>query len=213
MHGKPILYAAKGGGSAIVEALFALAGLDYEVRYSSWESLPDEQLLAVNPQGEIPALCLENGEILTETAAITLWLGDRFPDSGLVPPAGDPRRPLFLRRLVWLVASVYPTFTYADHPERFVKHEAGARQLRESTERRRRQLWQQLEREVTTPWVCGPEMTAVDIFLAVMSCWRPRRQWFLRNCPKLGAIAQRVDGLEALQGVWRDNGISAARRD
>lgn len=201
------LYAARGGGSAIVEAMFAVAGLDCEVRYFSWENLPDEELLAVNPLGEIPALRLENGEILTETAAIALWLGDRLPDSGLVPPAGDPSRAQFLRRLVWLVAAVYPTFTYGDHPERFVNHSEGAQQLRDATEQRRRQLWRQLEGELEGPWVCGGEMTALDIFIAVMSCWRPRRQWFSRECPKLFAIARRVERLESLQKMWRDNDL------
>lgn len=201
------LYAAKAGGSTIVEALFALVGLDCEIRYFSWDELPSEELLAVNPLGEIPALRLENGEILTETAAITLWLGDKFPASGLVPPAGDLSRAQFLRRLVWLVAAVYPTFTYADHPDRFIPDKKGAAQLREATERRRQDLWRQLEAELDGPWTCGAEMTALDIFIAVMTCWRPRRHWFSQECPKLFAIAQRVDQLEALKEVWRRNGL------
>lgn len=200
-----ILYGAKGGGSAIVEALLTLAGQKYQTKYFSWEQLPNEELLAVNPLGEIPALRLESGEILTETAAIALWLGDRFPGSGLVPPPNDRRRPGFLRHLVWLVAAVYPTFTYGDHPERFVANKEGARQLRESTERRCQQLWRQLEAELDGPWLCGNEMTALDIFVAVMSYWRPQRQWFERECPKLFAIARRVDQLEPLGEVLRRN--------
>lgn len=204
------LYAAKGGGSTIVEALFALVELDCEIRYFSWDELPGEELLAVNPLGEIPALQFENGEILTETAAITLWLGDRFPTSGLVPSADDPRRAQFLRRLVWLVAAVYPTFTYGDHPERFVESRDGAAQLREATEQRRQNLWRQLEAELDGPWTCGAEITALDIFVAVMTCWRPRRQWFAAECPKLFTIAQRVDQLEVLHEVWRRNGLPPA---
>lgn len=205
-----ILYAAKGGGSAIVEALLTLAGLEYRCEYFSWNTLPDEKLLAVNPSGEIPALRLEHGEILTETAAIALWVGDRYPSSGLVPAADDPRRVQFLRRLIWLVAAVYPTFTYGDHPERFVAGSSGARQLRDATEQRRQKLWRQLETELETPWVCGVEMTALDIFVAVMSCWRPRRQWFAAECPKLFAIAQRVEQLEKLRAIFRDNGLPPA---
>ncbi|MBB3061516.1 glutathione S-transferase family protein [Microbulbifer rhizosphaerae] len=205
MSDELILYAAKGGGSAIVEALLTLAGQKYQVRYFSWEQLPDKELLAINPLGEIPALRLANGEILTETAAITLWLGDRFPSCGLVPPADDAHRAEFLRRLVWLVAAVYPTFTYGDHPERFVANDEGARQLRESTEQRCQQLWRQLEAELDGPWVCGNEMTALDIFVAVMSSWRPRREWFARECPKLFAIARRVDQIETLGEILRRN--------
>ncbi|MCW8125356.1 glutathione S-transferase family protein [Microbulbifer halophilus] len=207
MAEQPTLYAAKGGGSAIIEALFALAGVDCKVRYFSWEELPDDELLAVNPLGEIPALRLPGGEVLTETAAITLWLGDGFPDSGLVPSAGDPRRNQFLRHLIWLVAAVYPTFTYSDHPERFVADREGAQSLYDSTERRRQQLWRQLEAELEGPWLCGGAMTALDVFIAVMSSWRPQRDWFARECPTLFTIARQVDRLQPLQPVWRDNGL------
>ncbi|MFC6633885.1 glutathione S-transferase family protein [Microbulbifer taiwanensis] len=199
------LYAARGGGSAIVEALLTLTGQEYRVEYFSWEDLPNEELLAVNPLGEIPALRLDNGDLLTETAAITLWLGDRFPASKLVPPADDPVRVQFLRRLVWLVAAVYPTFTYGDHPERFVPDKTDAVQLRETTDLRRQALWRQLEKETGGPWICGGRRTALDIFIAVMSCWRPRRQWFAAECPQLFAIAQRVDQLDTLKKVWSRN--------
>lgn len=208
MTGQLTLYGARGGGSAIVEALFALAGIEYQVRYFSWEDLPDSELLAINPQGEIPALRLENGEILTETAAIALWIGDHFPESGLVPPAGGPCRNRFLHRLIWLVAAVYPTFTFSDHPRRFVPGDDGAQALYESTERRRQQLWRQFEAELDAPWACGEEMTAVDVFIAVMSCWRPRRAWFAQECPKLFAIARQVDKLTPLHRVWRDNELA-----
>lgn len=201
------LYAARGGGSAIVEAQLVLCGVDYTAEYFSWEALPNKALFAVNPLGEIPALRLQSGEILTETAAVTLWLGDQYPESGLVPLATDARRAQFLRRLIWLVAALYPTFTYGDHPERFVDSEAACRQLRTATDRRRSQLWKQLEQEIphSAEWLCGGQMTAVDIFLAVMSCWRPRREWLARECPTLYRIARQLDGHPLLGPVWLAN--------
>jgi GST-like protein len=54
---------------------------------------------------------------MTETAAIALMILDQRPD--LAPAPGTPQRPQFQRLLVWLVANVYPTFTYADYPERW----------------------------------------------------------------------------------------------
>jgi GST-like protein len=38
-----------------------------------------------------------------------------------------------------------------------------------------------------------------------MSRWRPRRAWFAEHCPKLHAIALRVDGDPRLTGVWTRN--------
>ncbi len=66
----------------------------------------------------VPTLELENGAIVTETAAIALMVLDRRPD--LAPPVGQAERQQFQRLLIWFVANVYPTFTYADYPERWV---------------------------------------------------------------------------------------------
>ncbi|MBZ4236614.1 hypothetical protein LAM40_24290, partial [Mycobacterium tuberculosis] len=41
-------------------------------------------------------------------------------------PAGDPARARFLRLLVWIVANIYPTFTYGDYPERWAPRDAEA---------------------------------------------------------------------------------------
>ncbi len=61
---------------------------------------------------------------MTETAAIALMILDQRPD--LAPAPGTPQRQQFQRLLVWLVANVYPTFTYADYPERWAPAAAGA---------------------------------------------------------------------------------------
>ena len=49
------------------------------------------EFLKINPGGKVPAL--QDGElILTESAAILTYLGDKFPDKKLVPPAGSADR-------------------------------------------------------------------------------------------------------------------------
>jgi glutathione S-transferase len=44
---------------------------------------------AINPLGYVPALRLDDGTVLTENAAILQYVADRFPKSGLAPPASD----------------------------------------------------------------------------------------------------------------------------
>ena len=50
-----------------------------------------EEFLKINPAGKVPAL--RDGDlILTESAAIVTYLGDKFPDKQLVPPTGATAR-------------------------------------------------------------------------------------------------------------------------
>lgn len=205
---KPRLFGARGGGSAIIEAVFTLAGLDYDIDYVDWDALhdPEGRLAAINPLREIPTLQLPGGRLLTESAAICLWAGDQAPASGLVPAPGDAQRAVFLNRLVWFVANIYPTFTFADHPERFLPAEDGAAQLRAAMEARRQMLWRQLEAEtIGTPWLLGERLTALDIYVSVMTRWRPKRAWFKDNCPALHVVATRVDDIAALAPIWQEN--------
>jgi glutathione S-transferase len=122
---KITLYGRRGWGSAIVEAQLEWLGLDY-----TYEAVGDllrsaearRSLAPVNPLAQVPTLVLPNGQILTESAAITLYLADMTGHDELVPPPGSVGRPDFLRWLIFLVANVYPTYTYADEPNRFVPY-------------------------------------------------------------------------------------------
>jgi glutathione S-transferase len=52
----------------------------------------DGDFLNVSSKGAVPVLVLENGERLTETAAVLQCIADLRPESGLAPPPGDPDR-------------------------------------------------------------------------------------------------------------------------
>lgn len=136
---KITLYGRRGWGSTIVEAQLEWLGLDY-----TYEAVGDllrsaearRTLAPVNPLAQVPTLVLANGQILTESAAITLYLADMTGRDDLVPPPDSEQRPEFLRWLIFLVANVYPTYTYADEPDRFVP-DAAARGPPLSGHRRR----------------------------------------------------------------------------
>ena len=201
------LLACKGCGSAIAEAAFELAGLPYEreeVDYSAG-SPTRERLLAVNPLGQVPALVLPDGRVITESAAMVLYAHDHAPHAHLVPGREDPTRESFHRWLFFLVAAIYPTFTYGDEPAKWVPEKLGAKALRESTDRHREALWQQVEAEAREPWFLGEQRSALDLYLAVMTRWRPRRAWFAANTPRIVAIAQRAAALPEVSPVMARN--------
>ena len=201
------LYGAPGWGSTIVEALLTWCGAEFRFEdVSGFDSAGParERLMALNPLAQVPTLVLPGGEVMTESVAIALLLAEEYPNAGLAPAAGSAARARFLRRLVWLTAAVYPTFSYDDYPERWTVSDQAELQRRVGAHRER--LWRLFEAELGTgDWVLGEEFSALDIFVGVMTRWKPRRDWFAVECTGLFAIARRVDGLERLQGVWGRN--------
>src|SRR5262249_55626047 len=111
----------------------------------------------------------------------------------------------FLRLLVWLVANVYPTFTYGDFPKRWT--ESGAEELVAATNRYREDLWRWLETQVEGPFVLGEEPCLLDAYLAVMVAWQPRMEWFRSQTPRLAAAAERARALPAIAPVIARNGL------
>lgn len=199
------LYAVSGWGSAIAEALLTLAGQPYvreELQLYGEGPLPDrDRLLAINPLGQIPTIRLPDGAILTETAAVALLLADRAP--GLAPPADAPERAAFLRWLIFLVAAIYPTFTYGDDPERWAP--SAGKELRVSTDAARKAQWQQVEGEAVGPWFLGERFSAIDVYIGVMVHWRPGRKWFVEACPRLLEIADAIKAMPELAAIFAAN--------
>ncbi len=208
MSGSYTLYGRAGWGSTIVEAQLDWYGLPF-----AFEPVDDlfkspearQRLEKVNPLAQVPTLVLPNGEIMSESAAITLLLADITGTESLVPGSGAPERARFLRWLVFLVANIYPTFTYADDPARFVSVNAARDPFRAAADAYAQRLWRQVETEARAPWFLGERFSALDLYVAVMTRWRPRRGWFEIETPKLFAIARRVDVLPQLTEMWKRN--------
>ena len=209
--GKMRLFGEPGWGSAIVEAQLDWYGLAYDFErvgdlFKSAESR--QRLSAVNPLAQIPTLVLADGTVLTESAAITLHLAELTGLDSLVPNAGDAARLPFLRWLVFLVANVYPTYTYGDEPTRFVDGADAAQSFRGHVDTYAKKLYAQLESAAASPWFLGERFSALDIYICVMTRWRPKREWFATNTPNLAAIAARTEQVPQLAACWARNQLS-----
>ena len=148
---------------------------------------------------------MPDGSVMSESAAITLLLADITGQDTLVPKPGAPERAKFLRWLVFLVANIYPTFTYADDPARFVSVNAARDPFRAATDAYAQRLWRQVNGEAGAPYFLGERFSALDIYIAVMTRWRPKRGWFEIETPKLFAIARHADQIPELRPVWTRN--------
>ncbi len=200
------LYGCKGCGSVAVEALLRMAQLPYEyVDAIQWQ--PEFKripaLERLNPLGQVPVLVLDDGSVMTESAAMLIWLGEQVP--GMVP--ADPRaRAQFLRWMCFVPASLYSVFSFRDFPERWVEGEAAQTAFRDKLTERQRDMWRTMESALApAPYALGKDMTVLDVYLAMLSRWSPGRKWVQENCPKLAAAAELTEQHPIVRQTWKEN--------
>lgn len=199
-----VLYGAAGAGSAIVEALAALAGLTLDfVQADPMTPEGRARLLELNPMAQAPTLRLAEGGVMTESVAIAMLIARRA--GRLEPPADSPEWAQHLRWLVF-VANIYATFWYADDPSRVLKDAAAQAELKDALNEHRKRLWRILEGEAQGgDAFFRSGRSALDVFIAVMTHWTPKRPWFAAECPKLVRIAEAVAAEPAAHAAFARN--------
>lgn len=204
-----ILYGRRGWGSVLAEAQLVWYNMAFEF-HTVGDLFADQQarqsLTQINPLAQIPTLVLPNGSVLTESAAITLWLAEQAGSDDLVPESTDPQRSLFLRWLIFITSNIYPTYTYADHSAQFVWEESSQSRFEFCVYQYAERLYSILNTEASTPWFLGHRFSAIDIYICAMTHWNhPGQSWFSTHAPKLFAIAATTRTLPQLSNVWEQN--------
>lgn len=200
-----ILYGAPGSGAVAVEAALTLLGAPYEVvEAAPYESATDIEALArVNPMRQVPALILHSDEVMTESAAILIWLADSRPQAGLAPTLDAPERVRFLRWMAYVSAQIYALYWLRDEPSRLVDDERQQALLKARAEARIVHCWGEMERQVTPgTWLLGDRLSVLDLYVTVVSRWGPGRRRFYAAAPRMGEVTRRLDAEPRLAGLW-----------
>lgn len=199
------IYGASGSGSMAVEAAMTLLGMPYEVIEAATWTGEDARAVVrpVNPLAQVPTIVFPDGEVMTESAAILIWLGDLKPELGLAPQTGDPLRRRYLRWMAYVPSQIYAMFLLKDDPTVWLHGKEPQEELRERAIERIKTCWKIMEAALEpSPWLLGDRFSLLDLYVAVVSRWTPRRTWFDEACPKLASVAHRVDALPELKPFW-----------
>ncbi|MCP4620418.1 MAG: glutathione S-transferase family protein [Bradyrhizobium sp.] len=135
--------------------------------------------LAINPLGKVPAI--RHGDALvTEQVAIYIYLADLFPEAGLTPALGDPRRGPYLRWIAYYGSSFEPALI-----DKFMKHEPAP--VTQSPYSDYETMLGVLEAQLSRgPYLLGERITAADILWGVALGWTmmfglvPKKDVFVR---------------------------------
>ncbi len=208
MRGEYLVYGAAGSGSVPVEAALTLLGAPYSVveRVVWADKATAEQMAAVNPQKQIPALVLPSGELMTESAAILVHLADSHPQSGLSPAWDSPMRPRFLRWMTYVAAQIYSLYWIRDDLSRLAADKPHEAVIKERTTARIEACWRMMGEQVTPAgaYMLGDQLSVLDLYVAVVSRWGPRRKGFYAAAPGLAEVVKRVDADPRLATFWAE---------
>ncbi len=205
MSGAFTVYGSPGYGSTIVEAALELLGLPWTSVEAGPNGTVEEQarLRALNPLKQTPVVVTPEGRTLTESGAILVWLGDLHADRGLAPAIDAPERADYLRWMAYIPAQIYPMYLLKDHPDRWVRDDDAVDQLREAAVEQIKTAWTAMEGQIRpAPFILGERMSLLDLYVTIVSRWTPRRVWFAELCPKLNAVAERIDAMPELREFW-----------
>ncbi len=206
------LYYAPKSASMGVRVILDEIGVPYELLETSivqGEQRPPEQL-KINPNGWVPVLLWDSGAMY-ECAAITIFLCDRHPETGLAPATNAPTRALYLQTLVYFSNSVQNAFQLTYYPDRFSNSPEGEPGAQERGNRRLRETWSVVDRQIgRKEWVLGDHFSAADIYLFMLTTWlrptkgHPSVEEFPNVGRVAGAVAQRPT-VQRVYGPWFAN--------
>jgi glutathione S-transferase len=202
------LYGVKGGGSTAVEALLAELGLPHEVK--DVERNPDRTFppwfLKLNPAAQIPVLRLPDDSVMTESAAMMLYLADLAPDRGLAPPTTSAARAQYLRWMVYLSAAVYETDLRVYYAPRYSTDAAHAPAIKaKATLDMGRQFGILADALGSRPYLLGDAFSALDIYAAMLLCWAPDVPALFARHANLKTLHDRVSQRPAVAPIWLRN--------
>jgi GST-like protein len=126
-------------------------------------------------------------------------------DAADVNRAHEPRHPPSAGVSAKPGQLLYPTYTYADDPSRFVKDEAARAGFRAECDAYAQRLWLAVEMATGAPWFLGQRLSALELYFAVMTRLRPRRDWYAEHAPRILAAGERAAALEAVVPVMARN--------
>lgn len=159
--------------------------------------------LQINPKGSVPALQLDNGELLTEGPAIVQYLADLNPESGLAPANGTLARYRLQELLGFINSELHKGYSPLFNP---ATPEAVRAERKEALHKHYSFLEQRLAEQ---PWLLGDEFSAADAYLFTVTNWAGHVDLDLSRFSAIAAFQQRVVTRAPVQAAMKAEGLIA----
>ncbi len=155
----------------------------------------------VNPKGYVPALELEDGQLLTEVGTIIQYVADLKPEKGLMPQSGAFERYRAQEWINFISSEIHKSFsplwrdtTPAETREAF----------KETLAKRFDHLSERLK---SNQFLMGDRFMAPDAYLFTVLNWSPIVGVDLSKWPALMGFMERVKTRPAVREAMKDEGL------
>lgn len=155
----------------------------------------------INPKGYVPALVLDDGQVITEVGVICQYLADQNPESGLVPKLGTMERYRQMEALNFTATEIHKQIGVLFNPRM-------TPDMREvqigAIERRFNSLEKMLDGQ---PYVMGDKFTAADAYLFTVLNWTSKLKIDVSKWPNMKAFMARVAERPKVQEAMKEEGL------
>ncbi|CAI0790140.1 glutathione transferase GstA [Serratia quinivorans] len=180
------------------------AGLDFtaekvDLALKKTESGAD--YLTINPKGQVPALLLDDGSLLTEGVAIVQYLADRVPDRALIPAAGTLSRYHAIEWLNYIATELHKGFSPLFNPKTPEEYKIIAREKLDTQ-------FDYLDSVLAKQhFLLGNKFSVADAYLFTILRWAIALQFDIKKRSQLSAYFDRVAARPAVDATLNAEGL------
>ena len=201
------LYYAPGACSLSPHIALLEAGLPYDlvkVDLRAKELENGEDYLKVNPKGQVPALGLDNGEVVTEGPVIIQMIADQAKDKQLAPGRDSAERYRLQEWLNFITTELHKNFSPLFQP-------AIPDEVKTFFRDRLMAKFKYIDSQLAgRDYLMGKEFTVADGYLFVMLAWAERLNVDVSSLPNLTAYKARVAARPKVKEALTKEGLLKA---
>jgi glutathione S-transferase len=183
-----------------IRILLEELGADYDIHFLNLQSGEQRRAdyLAINPMGKVPAI-QHGAALITEQAAICIYLADMYSEAGLAPAIGDPLRGPYLRWLVFYGSCFEPALI-----DKAMKRDPAPPSTSPygDYDTVLNTLVEQLSKG---PYILGEKFTAADVLWGTALTWT----MMFKLVPELPVLKAYIDRVNARPAVKRAQAADA----
>lgn len=155
----------------------------------------------INPKGYVPALALDDGEVLTEGTAVVQYLADQRPAGHLAPAHGTLGRYRLQEWLGYINSEIHKSYSPLFNP---ATSDATRAERKDYLARRYQIIEAALAKQ---PFLLGEQFSVADAYLFTVTNWAAHVGLDLSGFPALQAFQVRVAARPAVQAAMKAEGL------